>query len=53
MDSQSAQLKDGSEWIDHEGCMVSDEDEHRNLASACGIALEKSEYYGSDLGDYG
>ncbi|MEZ5345840.1 MAG: hypothetical protein R2681_09830 [Pyrinomonadaceae bacterium] len=45
-------LKDGSEWIDHEDCIVGDRDGLRNLAKACEIALEKGEYYGSDLGDY-
>jgi hypothetical protein len=29
------QLKDGSEWIDHEDCIVGDEQGLRNLISAC------------------
>lgn len=46
------QLKDGSEWADHEDCVVGDEEGLRNLIVACEVALEKGEYYGSDLGDY-
>jgi len=52
MNTKSPQLKDGSEWIDHEDCIVGDEQGLKNLISACNTALEKGEYYGSDLGDY-
>ncbi len=52
METKPPQLKDGSDWIDHEDCIVGDEEGLRNLISACEIALEKGEYYGSDLGDY-
>lgn len=52
METKSPQLKDGSEWIDHEDCIVGDEQGLKNLISACNTALEKGEYYGSDLGDY-
>ena len=52
MDTKPPQLKDGSEWADDEDCIVGDEQGLRNLASACNTAIEKGEYYGSDLGDY-
>lgn len=52
MDIKPPQLKDGSEWIDHEDCIVGDEQGLKNLISACNTAIEKGEYYGSDLGDY-
>lgn len=45
-------LKDGSEWAEHEDCIVGDEQGLRNLVSACHVALESGEYYGRDLGDY-
>lgn len=46
------QLKDGSEWIDHEDCIVGDEQGLRNLISACQAAIENGEHYGDGLGDY-
>lgn len=52
MDSKSPQLKDGSEWIDHEDCLVGDEQGLKNLINACNTALEKGEYFGSDLDEY-
>jgi hypothetical protein len=52
MANKSPQLKDGSEWIDHEDCLVGDEQGLKNLISACNTAIEKGEYFGSDLGDY-
>ena len=52
MDTKPPQLKDGSEWADHEDCIVGDEQGLRNLISACNTAIEKGEYYGNDLGDY-
>lgn len=52
METKSPQLKDGSEWADHEDCIVGDEEGLKNLISACNSAIEKGEYYGSDLGDY-
>lgn len=45
MENKPPQHKDGSEWIDHEQGLI-------NLVSACNTALEKGEYYGSDLGYY-
>lgn len=52
VEPKSPQLKDGSEWIEHEDCIVGDEAGLRNLIAACEIAIAKSEYYGSNLGDY-
>ena len=52
MNEKSPQLKDGSEWIDHEDCIVGDSAGLQNLIKACEAALEKGEYYGNDLGDY-
>ena len=52
MEEKEPQLKDGSEWIDHEDCIVGDEQGLKSLIRACETALEKDEYYGNDLGDY-
>ena len=52
MQSNKPHLKDGSEWMDHEDCIVGDEAGLRNLISACETAIEKGEHYGSELGDY-
>src|SRR5690606_12853118 len=49
---QKSQLKDGSEWIDHEDCLIGNDVGLRNLIKACEIALEDGSYYGNDLGDY-
>lgn len=46
------QLKDGSEWVDHEDCIVGDEQGLRNLISACEAAIDNGECYGDGLGDY-
>ena len=52
MNAKSPQLKDGSEWADHEDCIVGDEQGLKNLISACNTALENGEHYESGLGDY-
>ena len=52
METEEAQLKDGSEWIDHEDCIVGNEAGLRNLIKACEVAIEKGEFYGKGLGDY-
>ena len=52
MEVNPPQLKDGSEWANHEDCIVGDEEGLRNLITACETAIEKGEYYGSNLGDY-
>jgi len=46
------QLKDGSEWVEHEDCIVGNEAGLKALAEACNIAIEKGEYFGNNLGDY-
>ena len=50
--SPKENLMDGAEWADHEDCIIGDEKGLKNLISACEAALEKGEYYGSDLGNY-
>ncbi len=50
-DSES-KLRDGSEWVDHEDCIVGNEAGLRALIRACNAALESGEYYGNDLDDY-
>ena len=52
MENKTANLKDGSEWAEHEDCIVGDEQGLKNLINACEVALEKGEYFGSELGDY-
>ena len=52
MEDKPPQLKDGSEWADHEDCIVGDEAGLKNLIKACETALEKGEFYGDGLGDY-
>ena len=52
MEESKPQLTDGSEWMDHEDCIVGDERGLKNLIQACEAALEDGEYYGNDLGDY-
>lgn len=48
----SPQLKDGSEWSDHEDCIVGNEEGLKSLINACQVALKDGEYYGNELGDY-
>ena len=52
MTERKPHLKDGSEWVDHEDCIVGDEKGLRNLISACEAAIENGEHYGEGLGDY-
>jgi len=52
MKPKPPQLKDGSEWAEHEDCIIGDEAGLNNLINACKAAIEKGEYYGNDLGDY-
>ncbi|MRX28528.1 hypothetical protein [Kangiella sp. HZ709] len=52
MKRKQANLRDGSEWIDHEDCIVGDEEGIRNLMRACEEALAKGEFFSSELGDY-
>ena len=52
MSNLRANLRDGSEWIDHEDCIVGDEPGLRNLIRACEVALSEGEYLGNDLGEW-
>jgi hypothetical protein len=52
MSDTSTNLRDGSEWIDHEDCIVGDEAGLRSLIRACEVALSEGEYFGSDLGEW-
>ncbi len=52
MKEDKAEIRDGSEWADHEDCIVGNEEGIRNLKAACEKAIENGEYFGSDLGDY-
>ena len=49
---EEPKLKDGSDWCDHEDCIVGNTNGLQNLKTACEIALEKGEYYGGDLDSY-
>ena len=50
--TEEANLRDGSDWSEHEDCIVGNEKGIQNLINACEIALDKGEYYGSDLDSY-
>ena len=52
MNKKTENLKDGSEWLDHEDCIVGDEEGLKNLINACQTALDNGEYFGGNLGDY-
>jgi hypothetical protein len=45
-------LCDGSNWADHEDCIVGNEAGLRRLVAACHQALDQGKYYGNDLGEY-
>ena len=46
------QLRHGSEWADHEDCLVGDEAGLRRLREACEVALRDGKYFGDDLGEF-
>jgi len=50
--SEIPQLRHGSEWADHEDCLVGNELGLKRLRDACDVALRDGEYYGSDLGEF-
>lgn len=52
MANSPAYIKDGTEWLDHEDCLVANKQGLRNLIAACEKTLDQGEYYGNDLGDY-
>jgi len=45
-------LRDGSEWIDHEDCIVGNTAGIEALRNACDEALQNGEHYSNHLGDY-
>jgi hypothetical protein len=51
MADEIPQLKDGSDWADHENCIVVNEQGLRNLMNACQVAIDKGAFYNNDLGD--
>jgi|GEM_PF-1452626 len=51
-ETRELHLRDGSEWAEHEDCVIGNEAGLLALRSACDIALAKGEYYGPDLGDW-
>lgn len=52
MNNINPQLKDGSDWQQHDRYIVGDEAALKNLIKACEKAIESGEYVGPDLGDY-
>jgi hypothetical protein len=48
----SPELRDGSEWIDHEDYIIGNEAGIRRLREACDVALREGSYSGNDLGDW-
>ncbi len=51
-DPIGANLRDGSEWAEHEDCIVGDELGLRNLIHAAETALDQGHFYGEGLGEY-
>jgi len=52
MQELDPQSKDGSDWQQHDRCIVGDEAGLKNLIKAYEKAIESGEYVGSGLGDY-
>jgi len=50
--SDAPQLRHGSEWADHEDCLVGNEAGLLRLREACDVALRDGEYFGNDLGEF-
>jgi hypothetical protein len=48
----TSELRHGSEWIDHEDCIVGNEAGLTRLREACDVALREGEYFGNDLGEF-
>ena len=52
MQQPKVQLRDGSDWIDHEDCIVGNTAGIKALRNACDEALQNGEHYSNQLGDY-
>ncbi len=50
--SDAPELRHGSEWADHEDCIVGNEAGLTRLRDACEVALRDGEYFGNDLGEF-
>ncbi|MBL4673035.1 MAG: hypothetical protein JKX81_12315, partial [Arenicella sp.] len=49
---KSPHLVDGSDWMEHEDCIVGDEQGLKNLIVACESAIKDGECFENGLGDY-
>ena len=52
MEIHSPELECGSDWIEHEDCIVGNEQGLRNLIAACEEAIDTGESYSNSLGGY-
>ena len=52
MPESKNELRDGSDWVDHEDCIVGNRAGIEALKNACEEAIQNGEHYSSDLGDY-
>lgn len=50
--NEAPELRHGSEWADHEDCIVGNEAGLTRLRDACEIALREGQYFGNDLGEF-
>jgi len=50
--SDASELRHGSEWADHEDCIVGNEAGLTRLRNACEVALREGQYFGNDLGEF-
>jgi hypothetical protein len=50
--SETPELRHGSEWADHEDCIVGNEAGLLRLREACDVALRDGQYFGNDLGEF-
>ena len=48
----TSHLRHGSEWADHEDCIVGNEAGLKALRDACDVALREGNYFGNDLGEF-
>jgi len=52
VNDDAPQLRHGSDWADHEDCLVGNEAGLKRLREACDVALRNGQYFGSDLGEF-